>query len=111
MSLTVGFCDIPWVLCRKEGGYQGRLSELVTSLSSAESAPAPSLDLLCFNSPLKRHLSIDRRQQFYSDLYMDTRLRNDPSLGKVFSGWQTLEVFGLRTARRPKFHQLLWHDQ
>lgn len=60
------------------------------------------MDLVYFNRPSDGNWSISRHQNFCADLDMDTGLREDMSLGKVFAGWHNLEVFAFPVARCPQ---------
>lgn len=107
---TVGFYDISWVRCRKEAIYQGHLPQLMTSLSSSECAHAPSLYLVWFKRLFCNHGSISRLKKIFADLYMHTKLRNDPSLAELFAGLYNHEVFAFPPEHLFGFFIPLWHE-
>lgn len=98
-STTEGFCDIPWVGFCEEADYQKRVAPLVYDEVAKEVIPELYMDLFCLSRPLDTHSSIISHRHFYTDLDLETGLRWDPDLGKVFVGWHNLESFSFQNSK------------
>lgn len=91
---TVGRLDSPWVRCREEVSYQLRLWDFLATHVGTRLL-WDILDHVVLDWPLEQHWAITSRAHFFFGLNIDTKLRLDPSMGKVLGLWHNLDAFSV----------------